>query len=113
MIKERNIAVCIILSIVTCGIYGIIWFISLNDDANTVSGDFKTSGGLAFVLSLVTCGIYMLYWMYNQGSKIDAAKQNRGIPSSNSGVLYLILAILGLSIVSYALMQNELNQLSK
>ena len=28
------------------------------------------------------------------------------------GILYLILAIVGLSIVSYALMQNELNQLA-
>ena len=26
-IKNKNIAVCIILSIVTCGIYGIIWMI--------------------------------------------------------------------------------------
>ena len=32
--------------------------------------------------------------------------------SSNSGVLYLILSILGLSIVSYALIQNELNNLA-
>ena len=33
MIQQRNIAVCIILSIVTCGIYGIYWLICLNDDA--------------------------------------------------------------------------------
>lgn len=30
MIQQRNIAVCIILSIVTCGIYGIYWFIVLS-----------------------------------------------------------------------------------
>ena len=112
MVKERNIAVCIILSIVTCGIYGIIWFVSITDDINTLSGDYKTSGGMAFLFSIITCGLYGIYWMYNQGRKIDMAKANKGIPSSNSGILYLILSILGLGIVSYCLMQNEINNLA-
>ena len=112
MLKQRSIAVCIILSIITCGIYGIYWFIVLTDDANTASGTAGTTGGIAFLLSLVTCGIYGLYWMYKQGEKIDTAKTSRGQSSSNTGILYLILAILGLGIVSYALMQNELNQLA-
>lgn len=37
--RERNIAVAIILTIVTCGIYGIYWFIVLTDDARLASGD--------------------------------------------------------------------------
>ena len=58
MIQQRNIAVCIILSIVTCGIYGIYWFIVLSNDTNTVSNaENATSGGVAFVLSLITCNI--------------------------------------------------------
>ena len=114
MIQQRNVAVCIILSIVTCGIYGIYWFIVLTDDANAVSmsAGSNTSGGVAFLLSLITCGIYGLYWMYKQGEKIDQAKQQKNIPSSNSGILYLILAVVGFSIISYALMQNELNKLA-
>lgn len=35
----------------------------------------------------------------------------RNLPSSNSGILYLILQLFGLGIIAYALMQNELNQL--
>ncbi|MBQ3583693.1 MAG: DUF4234 domain-containing protein [Lachnospiraceae bacterium] len=112
MVKEKNIATCVILSLVTCGIYGIIWFVALQDDVNTLTGDFKTSGGMAFLLTLVTCGIYGIWWMYNQGSRIDSIKESRGIPAGNNGILYLILSILGLGIVSYCLMQNELNQLA-
>ncbi len=113
MIQQRNIAVCIILSIVTCGIYGIYWFIVLSNDTNTVSNaENATSGGVAFVLSLITCNIYGLYWAYKQGEKIDKAKIDRGIPSSNSGVIYLILCFVGLGIVAEALMQNELNSLA-
>lgn len=31
-IPNRNLALCVILSIVTCGIYGIYWMIMLNDE---------------------------------------------------------------------------------
>ena len=36
--KQRNIVVCILLSLVTCGIYGIYWMIVLNDETNALSG---------------------------------------------------------------------------
>lgn len=112
MIQQRNIAVCIILSIVTCGIYGLYWMACLNNDANTASNTFGTSGGMVVLLSIVTCGIYGIYWAFKQGEKIDAAKANRGIPSSNSGILYLILSLFGFGIVAWALMQNEMNKLA-
>lgn len=112
MIKERNIAISIILSIVTCGIYGIYWFICIADDTNTAVGVSDTSGGVVFLLSLVTCNIYMYYWAYRQGEKIDAAKNRRGLPVTNSAIAYLLLSIFGFSIVALALMQNDLNRLA-
>ncbi len=111
MVQERNIAVAIILSIVTCGIYGLYWFVCLTNDTNAVAEEEGTSGGLALVLTLVTCGIYGLYWAYKCGEKLDTAKQKRGIPASNGGILYLILFIFG-GIIAYALIQNELNKLA-
>lgn len=112
MVKQKSIPLCIVLSIVTCGIYGIIWFINITDDTNTVSNTQGTTGIVAFLLSIVTCGIYSLYWCYKQGEKLDAAKNEKGIISSNSGILYLVLSIFGLSIVAWALMQDSLNKLA-
>lgn len=104
---QRSIALCIILSIITCGIYGIYWMIVLNDEINAASGEVNApSGGMVFLLSLVTCGIYSLYWMYKMGERCDRIK---GYPA-NSGVVYLLLGIFCLSIVSYALMQDTLNK---
>ncbi len=111
-IQERNIVVSIILSIVTCGIYGLYWFVCLTNDVNTVSEEQGTSGAMAVLFTIITCGIYGLYWAYKCGEKIDIAKQKRGIPASNGGVLYLILFIFG-GIIAYALIQNELNVLSR
>lgn len=84
----------------------------LTDDTNTVSGKPGTAGIVAFLLTLVTCGIYGLYWAFKQGEKLDEAKNAKGIVSSNSNILYLILQLFGLGIIAYALMQDSLNKLA-
>lgn len=113
MVQNRNIAVCIILSIITCGLYGLYWMACLANEVNTVSGrQNDMSGGLVVVLSIITCNIFHLYWIYTAGQKIDDVRQARGIPSQNNGLIYLLLALFGFGIVAWALLQNELNQLS-
>lgn len=113
-IKQKNIVVCIILSIVTCGIYGIVWFINIVDDLNQASGNIDAQSGITtFLLTLVTCGIYGYYWAYKAGEKVNTVRQQRGLSAdSNTGILYLILNIFGLSIVTYALIQSELNNVA-
>ncbi len=112
--RERNIAVAIVLSIITCGIYAIYWFIVLTDDARLASGDQQApSGGIAFLLTLVTCGIYGIYWAYKMGKTLMAAKQKNNLPVEDNSVLYLVLQFLGLGIINYALMQNDLNQIAR
>ena len=113
-VKNRNIALCVVLSIITCGIYGIYWLVCLVDDLNVASGRTgDTSGGMVFLLSLITCGIYGIYWMYKAGEKVAYIKQrNTGEIDSSSSVLYLILGIIGFGIVAYALIQSELNKVA-
>lgn len=113
MIKERNIAVAILLSILTCGIYGIYWFITLTDDVSRANDDPEFTGVKAFVFTLLTCGIYSIYWNYKVGKEIYEANQKRGIQSSDNSVLFLILSLVGLSIVTYCLVQNDLNTIAK
>lgn len=114
MVTKRNIALCIVFSIITCGIYALYWFVVLTDETNNVSNDNDgTSGGVALLLSIVTCGIYGLYWAYKQGEKLDKAKNDRGMQASNSGILYLIFDLIGLGIIAYALMQDSLNKLAE
>lgn len=113
MSRDRNIATCIILTIVTCGIYGIYWFIVLTDEIGREAGDSSISGGVAFLLTLVTCNIYGIYWAYKMGQLLDDAKRRRGIQvGSDMAVVYLILQIFGFGIVNNALMQSELNKMN-
>lgn len=115
MIQKKSIGLYIVLSIITCGIFGIYWFITLSNEVNNVSGHTQdgTSGGVAFLLTLVTCGIYGYYWAYKQGEKLAEAKAMRNMPAdSSSSIIYLILSLFGLGIVAYALMQNDLNKMA-
>lgn len=112
-IQKRNIVLYILLSLVTCGLFGIYWFCTLNDDTNKISGHPEAPNGVvALLLLIVTCGIYGLFWFYNMGSRIDEAKAKRGIAGGSSGALYLVLALLGFRFVSKILLQNELNNLA-
>ncbi|MBQ6103637.1 MAG: DUF4234 domain-containing protein [Kiritimatiellae bacterium] len=112
--QKRNIVLYIVLSFVTCGLFGFYWFYVLNEDTNKVSGHPEAlNGALVILLTLVTCGIYALVWMYNMGSRIDEAKAKRGQPGGNSATLYLVLAIFGLAFVSEILLQSELNKLAE
>lgn len=111
--QKRDIVKCIIFSIITWGIYGIYWFIVLTDDVNRLSEDNSTSGAMAFVLTLITCGIYGFYWAYQMGRKIYDYSVKNNMALSDNSVLYIILQLLGLGIVNYCLMQNDLNTIAE
>lgn len=108
--QKRSIGLSIVLSIITCGIYGLYWQYMIANDVNTVSGHTSdTSGGFVILFSILTCGIYNLYWLYQCGVKLDETAEKRGESKKQSALLFLLLGIFGLSIVSIAIIQSELN----
>lgn len=111
MLIKRSVVLCIIFSIITCGIYTLYWFVCLTNDTNQAADQPDTSGGAALLLTIITCGIYGFFWAYRRGEQLDVAKQKRGLMSSNSSFLYLLLFLLGGGIIAFAIIQHELNKL--
>ncbi len=106
-IVQRSIAVAIILSIVTCGIYSIYWMYKINEEMNQLSNDpTATGGGMVILLTIVTCGIYGVYWAYRMGEKNDLIKGVNG----SSAILMLILSLVGLQLINFALLQDTINR---
>ncbi len=105
-IKSRSIPVCIILSIITFGIYFIYWKYKLNTEVNYLSGDEKAPSSLiVFILTVITFGLYSIYWSYKIGERTDVIQgKNRSY-----SVIFLILQIVGLPIISLILMQDTIN----
>lgn len=106
-VKERNIVVCILLTLLTCGIYSIYWNIMLAKEAVSVK-DPSDSAVLEILLMLFLpfVGIFLTEKKFAEGCA------NRGIPHSDNSVLYLILGLLGLGIVGVCMLQNDLNKLA-
>ena len=108
--SKRDLVLNIILTIVTCGIWGIIWEVQIADDIKLLTGEEDLASGVVLVLlSLVTCGIYFIFWVYNAANKLELVKAAYGLPTESKGLVYVVLSIFGFSIVALALMQNDLN----
>lgn len=112
MLNRRSIGVCVLLNIITCGLYGWYWMVAVTNDVNRVTNRQGTSGGMALLLSIITCGIYGIYWAWTIGDALDTSRAQNGVPSGNFPVCLAILNAMGLSIVTMALIQNELNKYS-
>lgn len=106
-IKQRNIVVAILLTIITCGIYGIYWIIVMTRDAVSVK-DPADNAILEIVLMLFLpfLGFFLTEKKFAEGCA------ERGIEHKDNSILYLILGLFGLGIVNFCMMQNDLNKLA-
>ncbi len=94
----------VIFSILTCGIYSIIWLWSLNNELR-VTNNKTLNSGTNFLLSIVTCGIFWFVWLCLLGKEIEEAG------GKNNGLLYLVLSLFLTPIVGVAFAQYEVNEL--
>ena len=113
VMQKRSIALCIILTFVTCGLYSYYWLYKMAEDINYVKNDPNaTTPGMVLIFSILTCGIYTLYWLYKSGEVVDAVRVQQGMLPGSKAILYLLLSVFGLSIVSFSLLQNDLNEMA-
>lgn len=95
---DRSLAAYILLSLVTCGIYGLYFFYRLAKDVNTMcEGDGETTPGLAafILLTYVTCGFYAFYWYYKIGNRLSANASRYGLAFQENGTTVLMWCIVG------------------
>lgn len=119
-IRYRSFWKYLLLSCITCGIYGLYVMYGYVEDLNKVcEGDGKKSKNIIVVilLSIVTCGIYGLYWYYVQGERLHQIAPKYGIQIREKGSTFLLWFILGVftsgltSLVVTYIMFDNLNLL--
>ena len=108
-----NIAVGIILTIVSCGLFAIYWQYKQISALNQLYGRKEFDFLFWFALSFVTCGLFGIYYEYKMADGINEVKEQRGLRvDSNFPIVCLLLTLLGFYIVSMALQQNEINTMA-
>ena len=117
VVKEKSIGLCVVLSIVTCGIYGIYWLYTiahdLNDLCESQNQEKGAEPGLVVVLGIVTCGIYSLYYLWKAGKMVSSLTRSNGHHPSDDSIVLMVLSILQLSLVSYCILQSHINGFAK
>ena len=106
-----NIAMDVILTLITCGIYYFFWQARQFRAVNYLLGQQRYSFWLWFFLTLITCGLYNIYYEYYLAQGLVEAQEKHGWQKSRDlPVLSLILTIIGLNLVTDAIQQNEINK---
>jgi len=106
----RNIAIDILLTLVTCGIYNIYIQYKQIQALNILLNQEKYQFVTWALLTLVTCGIYHLYHEYRMSDDLCRliSPQN---PNASEPILCLVVSLLGAPIVADAIQQSRINQL--
>ena len=95
---DRGLFVYIILSIITCGIYGYYFLYSMAKDVNIAcEGDGESTAGLLqfIILSFVTCGIYAWIWYYKLGNRLAENAPRYGMNFQENGTTVLMWQLFG------------------
>jgi ABC-type transport system involved in cytochrome c biogenesis permease subunit len=98
-IKERNIVVIYLLTVITFGIYGIYWLVKTKEEINSLGGEIPT----AWLLIIPIANIFWAF-KYCEGFASHVKKDNNTL-------LWFILYIL-VGIIMPAIVQSELNKLA-
>ncbi|MBU45028.1 MAG: hypothetical protein CMN76_17585 [Spirochaetaceae bacterium] len=101
----------LLLTFVTCGIYGIIWIYKVSDALAQELPEEGINPGMVILLFFITCGIYPLIWYYKMGEWLPKVGQKYGKNIENEGTLLLLLGIF-FSPAALYIIQDRINQIA-
>jgi Domain of unknown function (DUF4234) len=109
--KKRNPIAVWLLSIITLGIYGLVWWYKVNDEVRKFDARIEvnpTNSVLAFIPGVVLCYVPPIVSLVKGTGRIRKAQESAGLPGSASvGLTILLLIVFGLY---PAYLQSELNK---
>lgn len=112
-LQPRSVFLYLLLSLITCGIFDLVWIYMLAKDIRSLSlqrgMDDQTDPGMVLLFSVITCGIYFIYYVWKAENQIS---RMNGENNSSSGIVMVILALI-LQPAALAILQDQVNNLIK
>ena len=107
-----NIALYLILTILTCGIFNLYWNYRQMEACNLLLKRREFSFWIWLLFTILTCGIYHIFYQYKMGAAIVEIQRlmNREL-FDKLPLLSVIVTIIGFSIVVDCIHQNEINKI--
>lgn len=97
---NKGLLKTILLSLITCGIYGLVVMSAVSNDINVVASRYdgkKTMHYclLTFIVAPITCGIGGIVWSHRISDRIGNELKRRGIAYNFSASTYWLWNVLG------------------
>ena len=111
MFTQKSVATVVILTIVTCGSYSLIWYWTAMHEL--YNAGHKSLGNLDPTIQFILLWLYVggIFFAINANDNINEVKAQRGLPTADNKILYIVLSLF-CPIVLIALVQNEMNKLA-
>ena len=114
---KRSITKVVLLSIFTFGLYYLYLIYQISKEVNELTNNFRNKPGIDLLLSIVTLGLYTFYWFYKIGRQIEEHEEMIMMDKTSITIIAVAIAVLlasyGGSIISMAIIQNEINKILK
>lgn len=115
---QREAWMVAVLSLVTCGFYGLYWQYTTTEELKAVSGRTDFSGLMDVLLGLATCGLWIWYAEYRNAQVVTELMQRRGVAHQDRSQTILLLNLLtfvvGMSgLVARMVLQDEYNKVAQ
>ena len=100
---DRGVGMYILLSIVTFGIYHLVFHYIVGEDVNTIAKKHDNQRTmnyvLAYILGILTFGIFILVWYHGLSNRVGTELNRRGIPNDFSAATFWLWHVLGSLII--------------
>lgn len=105
---KRSVATVIVLTIITCGIYGWYWLYTTSNELHLVSGTKTVDPVVSLLLAIFLGSVGYAIFGYDSAVCIDKINENRNVSSDNK-IAYILLGFI-IPIVLIGILQNEINR---
>jgi len=107
MVKERNVFLVVLFSIITFGIYGIYWLVSTSNELKESGADMPNPWILLAILIPIVNIVVILYYYWKYSKAMEQVTNGK----VNGILMFVLWLVFGLISVIWA--QLELNKLAK
>ena len=108
--ERREIVMTLVLMFLTCGLYGFVLLYKMGDEINRHARAARLNPGMDLLLIFLTCGLWTYYILYRYPKELQELIVAEGGPQSDLVLPCILFAIFGMPIVSFMILQGELNK---
>jgi len=113
-IQKRNPATCIVLFVITCGLYGYYWVYKISEDLDQLEGT-TSSAAMDMLACFLTCFLFLIFCGFKWSKQVNAIKQRYGMDPGKEHSLFLMIICVVLPMLGWVynlcFIQDSLNEI--